>query len=45
MQRSSDSGKVVAGYDGKVKLAKVDTDAQMQLAAVFGITVCRLLYW
>jgi len=29
--------KVVAGYDGKVKLAKVDTDAQMQLAAVFGI--------
>jgi len=29
--------KVVAGYDGKVKLAKVDTDAQMQLAAAFGI--------
>ena len=29
--------KVVASYDGKVKLAKVDTDAQMQLAAVFGI--------
>jgi len=29
--------KVVASYAGKVKLAKVDTDAQMQLAAVFGI--------
>jgi putative thioredoxin len=29
--------KVVASYGGKVKLAKVDTDAQMQLAAVFGI--------
>lgn len=29
--------KVVAGYNGAVKLAKVDTDAQMQLAAVFGI--------
>ena len=29
--------KVIAGYAGKVKLAKVDTDAQMQLAAVFGI--------
>jgi putative thioredoxin len=29
--------KVVDGYAGKVRLAKVDTDAQMQLAAVFGI--------
>lgn len=29
--------KVVASYDGKLKLAKVDTDAQQQLAAVFGI--------
>ena len=29
--------KVVDGYHGKVRLAKVDTDAQMQLAAVFGI--------
>ncbi len=29
--------KVVASYAGKVKLAKVDTDAQMQLASVFGI--------
>jgi putative thioredoxin len=29
--------KVVASYAGKVKLAKVDTDAQGQLAAVFGI--------
>lgn len=29
--------KVVDGYAGAVKLAKVDTDAQMQLAAVFGI--------
>lgn len=29
--------KVVAGYDGGLKLAKVDTDAQQQLAAVFGI--------
>ena len=29
--------KVVDSYKGKVKLAKVDTDAQMQLAAVFGI--------
>ena len=29
--------KVVAGYAGKLKLAKVDTEAQMQLAAVFGI--------
>jgi putative thioredoxin len=29
--------KVVASYDGAVKLAKVDTDAQMQLAAAFGI--------
>ncbi len=29
--------KVVGDYAGKVKLAKVDTDAQMQLAAVFGI--------
>ncbi len=29
--------KVVASYNGAVKLAKVDTDAQMQLAAVFGI--------
>ena len=29
--------KVVEGYKGAVRLAKVDTDAQMQLAAVFGI--------
>lgn len=29
--------KVVAGYAGKLRLAKVDTDTQMQLAAVFGI--------
>ena len=29
--------KVVASYNGAVKLAKVDTDAQMQLASVFGI--------
>ena len=29
--------KVVADYNGTVKLAKVDTDAQMQLASVFGI--------
>ena len=29
--------KVVDSYGGKLKLAKVDTDAQMQLAAVFGI--------
>ena len=29
--------KVVASYNGAVKLAKVDTDAQMQLARVFGI--------
>lgn len=29
--------KVVDSYDGAVRLAKVDTDAQMQLAAVFGI--------
>src|SRR5215468_6738972 len=29
--------KVVDGYAGQVRLAKVDTDAQMQLAAVFGI--------
>ncbi len=29
--------KVVASYDGAVRLAKVDTDAQQQLAAVFGI--------
>ncbi len=29
--------KVVASYNGAVKLAKVDTDAQQQLAAVFGI--------
>ena len=29
--------KVVASYDRKIKLAKVDTDAQMQLAAAFGI--------
>ena len=29
--------KVVASYNGAVKLAKVDTDAQMQLAAAFGI--------
>jgi len=29
--------KIVASYNGAVKLAKVDTDAQMQLAAVFGI--------
>ena len=29
--------KVVASYNGTVKLAKVDTDAQMQLAAAFGI--------
>lgn len=29
--------KVVDEYAGKVRLAKVDTDAQMQLAAVFGI--------
>ena len=28
---------VVAGYNGALKLAKVDTDKQMQLAAVFGI--------
>ncbi|MEP6483902.1 MAG: thioredoxin [Rudaea sp.] len=28
---------VVASYNGAVKLAKVDTDAQMQLAAIFGI--------
>lgn len=29
--------KVVASYDGALMLAKVDTDAQQQLAAVFGI--------
>jgi putative thioredoxin len=29
--------KVVGSYNGAVKLAKVDTDAQMQLAAAFGI--------
>ena len=29
--------KVVDGYNGAVKLAKIDTDAQMQLAAAFGI--------
>ncbi|MBS0569205.1 MAG: thioredoxin [Proteobacteria bacterium] len=29
--------KVVSSYDGALKLAKVDTDAQQQLAAVFGI--------
>lgn len=29
--------KVVAGYHGALKLAKVDTDKQMQLAAAFGI--------
>lgn len=29
--------KVVASYNGSLKLAKVDTDAQQQLAAVFGI--------
>lgn len=29
--------KVVDGYGGKLKLAKVDTDKEQQLAAVFGI--------
>lgn len=29
--------KVVGSYNGAVKLAKIDTDAQMQLAAAFGI--------
>ena len=29
--------KVVASYNGALKLAKVDTDAQMQLAAAFGV--------
>lgn len=29
--------KIVAGYAGALKLAKVDTDAQQQLAAIFGI--------
>ena len=29
--------KIVASYNGALKLAKVDTDAQMQLAAAFGI--------
>jgi putative thioredoxin len=29
--------KIVAGYNGALKLAKVDTDAQQQLAAIFGI--------
>jgi putative thioredoxin len=29
--------KVVASYNGSLKLAKVDTDAQMQLAAAFGV--------
>ena len=29
--------KVVDSYNGALRLAKVDTDAQMQLAAVFGI--------
>ena len=29
--------KIVASYNGALKLAKVDTDAQQQLAAVFGI--------
>ncbi len=29
--------KIVASYNGGLKLAKVDTEAQMQLAAVFGI--------
>lgn len=29
--------KVVAGYNGALKLAKVDTETQQQLAAVFGI--------
>ena len=28
---------VVAGYNGTLKLAKVDTDAQQQLAAIFGV--------
>jgi putative thioredoxin len=29
--------KIVGSYNGALKLAKVDTDAQMQLAAAFGI--------
>ena len=29
--------KIIASYNGALKLAKVDTDAQQQLAAVFGI--------
>ena len=29
--------KIVASYNGALKLAKVDTDAQMQLAGAFGI--------
>ena len=29
--------KVVASYNGAVRLAKVDTDAEMQLAAAFGV--------
>ena len=29
--------KIVAEYDGAVQLARVDTDAQMQLAAIFGV--------
>jgi putative thioredoxin len=29
--------KIVAGYNGALKLAKVDTDTQQQLAAAFGI--------
>jgi putative thioredoxin len=29
--------KVVAGYGGRLRLAKVNTDEQMQLAALFGI--------
>jgi putative thioredoxin len=29
--------KIVAGYNGALKLAKVDTDKEQQLAAIFGI--------
>ncbi|HEX3125645.1 MAG TPA: thioredoxin [Rhodanobacteraceae bacterium] len=29
--------KVVASYNGAIRLAKVDTDAEMQLAAAFGV--------
>lgn len=29
--------KIVTGYNGALKLAKVDTDAQMQLASIFGV--------